>query len=211
MVAELSDTHVCLLNRYPVIEDHLLVVTRAFEDQSSLLTRADFEALWMCLSETDGLAFYNAGTLAGASQSHKHLQLVPLPSAGVEERFPIAGLIEESVAAGVITAVEQFDFRHALAHLALPCEPNGASAESLLSTYMQLREQTGLSDDGQAYSLLATREWMLLVPRSSGAVEGVGINALGFAGSLFLSDAAQLRVVESLGLLEMLAAVSVPR
>ena len=39
-VAEISSTHVCLLNRFPVFANHLLVVTRAFEPQASLLTRA---------------------------------------------------------------------------------------------------------------------------------------------------------------------------
>lgn len=32
-VSEISDTHVCLLNRFNVIEHHLLFVTRYFEDQ----------------------------------------------------------------------------------------------------------------------------------------------------------------------------------
>ena len=31
------------------------------------------------MAEFEGLAFYNAGTVAGASQRHKHLQMVPLP------------------------------------------------------------------------------------------------------------------------------------
>ena len=31
------------------------------------------------LAEFDGLGFYNGGETAGASQPHKHLQIVPLP------------------------------------------------------------------------------------------------------------------------------------
>ena len=34
-VAELSSTHVCLLNKFNVMDHHLLIVTRAFEEQES--------------------------------------------------------------------------------------------------------------------------------------------------------------------------------
>ncbi len=80
-VADISDTHVCILNKFNVVDDHLLIITRAFEEQESLLTQEDFAALWACLADFDGLAFYNSGKIAGASQRHKHLQLVPLPLA----------------------------------------------------------------------------------------------------------------------------------
>lgn len=216
VVAELSDTHVCLLNRYPVIEGHLLLITRTFEDQLSLLTLADFEALWMCLAEIDGLAFYNAGSLAGASQPHKHLQIVPLPLVGLEERFPTAALIEGSAASGAIAGVEKFGFRHALAGLGLVpgeserCDSGSSAAQTLLNTYLQLRTRAGLEDPARPYSLLASRAWMLLVPRAHPDADGVEINALGFAGSLFLREPEQLEVVERLGLLKMLASVSSP-
>ena len=90
-VADLSPTHVALLNKFNVVDHHLLIVTRTFEDQETLLTREDFEALLICLSEIDGLGFYNAGRAAGASQRHKHLQMIPL-SALPESRVPIEPL-----------------------------------------------------------------------------------------------------------------------
>ena len=80
-VAAITPTHVALLNKFPVQDDHLLIVTRAFAPQEALLDADDFLALAACLAEVDGLAFYNAGEVAGASQPHKHLQLVPLPLA----------------------------------------------------------------------------------------------------------------------------------
>ena len=49
------------------------------------------------------------------------------------------------------------------------------------------------------YNLLVTRDWMLLVPRVVSQVEGVAVNALGFAGSLFVRDEAQMRTVERSG------------
>jgi len=80
-VAEISDTHIALLNKFNVVEHHLLMVTRSFEDQERPLTERDFAAMWVCMREYDALAFYNSGEIAGASQRHKHLQMVPLPMA----------------------------------------------------------------------------------------------------------------------------------
>lgn len=79
LVADITDTHLAVLNKFNVVEHHLLLVTRSFEDQEMLLTLKDLEALWLCMAEYDSLAFYNGGREAGASQQHKHLQLVPLP------------------------------------------------------------------------------------------------------------------------------------
>ena len=81
-VADVSPTHVCILNKYNVVDLHLLIITRAFEHQESRLRLPDFQALWRCLVEYDSLGFYNSGHLSGASQPHKHLQVVPLPLAG---------------------------------------------------------------------------------------------------------------------------------
>ncbi|GAB0494153.1 hypothetical protein MMPV_005443 [Pyropia vietnamensis] len=83
-VAAAPPAHVVLLNKFPVVADHLLLVTSAYEAQSSLLTAADLNAAWAVLAEVDGLAFYNAGGMAGASQHHKHLQVVPTPLARLE-------------------------------------------------------------------------------------------------------------------------------
>ena len=79
-VTDISDTHVCLLNKFNVVDYHFLIVTREFESQLDWLNLADFEALCRCLKEVEGLFFYNGGPAAGASQPHKHLQLVPQQS-----------------------------------------------------------------------------------------------------------------------------------
>ncbi|OGB94665.1 MAG: hypothetical protein A3H39_08465 [candidate division NC10 bacterium RIFCSPLOWO2_02_FULL_66_22] len=69
-----TGTHYLLLNKFNVMDRHLLIVTRAYEQQEALIGEADFDALTRCLLEIDGLGFYNAGRESGASQPHKHLQ-----------------------------------------------------------------------------------------------------------------------------------------
>jgi len=89
-VGDISATHVGLLNKFCVLEDHLLMVTRDYAEQTELLDESDFHALLCGLAAVDGLAFYNGGTDAGASQPHKHLQLVPLPLAPGWTGMPLA-------------------------------------------------------------------------------------------------------------------------
>jgi ATP adenylyltransferase len=51
---------------------------------------------------------------------------------------------------------------------------------------------------------------MLLVPRSAEHAHRISLNALGFAGSLFVRDAAQLEIVRRIGPMALLRAVAVP-
>jgi ATP adenylyltransferase len=116
-VADLSDTHIALLNKFNVIDHHLLIVTRRFEQQEALLTLADFVALFACLAEFGGLAFYNGGAAAGASQRHKHLQIVPLPLGTSGPAVPIEPLLTCARIEGAIGTVPGLPFLHAFARL----------------------------------------------------------------------------------------------
>ena len=57
----------------------MVIVTNEFESQLDPLTVKDMEAVWKCIVDLGGLAFYNGGKLAGASQPHKHMQFMPTP------------------------------------------------------------------------------------------------------------------------------------
>lgn len=212
-VADISPTHVALLNKFNVDDHHLLIVTRAFEDQDTLLTEEDCAALLMCLAEIEGLGFYNAGPAAGASQRHKHLQLIP-SSALPDSRLPIEPLLRSVQMAGATGTVPRLPFLHAYARVHpdwLNQRKDGAS--SLLECYRSLLRAVGLADHAAAtpYNLLVTRQWLLLVPRSQECFEGVSINALGFAGFLLVRDAAQLELLRKHGPMTALRHVALPR
>ena len=178
-VADVSSTHVALLNKFNVLDDHLLVVTRAFEEQTAPLTRADFEALWACLGEGDALGFYNSGPEAGASQRHRHLQLIPLPLGGedtraafgggaVDGQLPMARLLESAHYEAGIGRVPALPFRHAMARLD-DCHDAtlDEAASLLLSRYEVLSRAVRCEGASRhSYNLLATRNWLLVVPRS---------------------------------------------
>jgi ATP adenylyltransferase len=214
-VAEVSRTHVALLNKFPVLEHHLLVVTRAYEEQQSRLTRDDFEALWACLREVDGLAFYNSGPEAGASQPHKHLQLVPAALGPGSPRPPVEPVLSAACFEGHLGTAPGLPFRHALARVhGLAEQDPGAAAEACCALYTELLSAVGAlrgSGPPDPYNLLLTREWMLAVPRSLCAFEGLEVNALGFAGALFARSPAQLELLRRAGPLAVLRKVGLER
>ncbi|MBE9168476.1 phosphorylase [Pleurocapsales cyanobacterium LEGE 06147] len=215
-VTDLSPTHLCLLNKFNVVDYHLLIVTRTFEEQENLLNEQDFAALWACLQEIDGLAFYNGGKIAGASQRHKHLQLVPLPFIPQESYLPIEPAIAAAVFQNSVGKISSFPFRHALAKLNLdPTQTVTAVAKKMLSYYYCLLAAVGLPVNENerrqpgAYNLLATREWMLIVPRSQESFHSISVNSLGFAGSLFVRDRRQKKLLQELRPINLLCKVAI--
>ena len=216
-VAPISPTHIALLNKYNVVEHHLLLVTRTFEDQRCQLTQKDCEALLIGLTEIDGLAFYNAGPEAGASQSHKHLQLLPLDESLAP--LPIDSMLRFAQADGMVGSVPRLPFRHAYAPMDRDwTNPEKDSGASLHACYRKLLQAAGLPVDAstgsqvptEPYNLLMTRRWMLLVPRSRECFEGISINALGFAGAFLVKNAQQLATLRREGPMTALRQVARP-
>jgi len=208
-IADLSTTHVGLLNKFEVIPHHLLIVTRAFEEQRSRLTAADFAALAACVAEIDGLGFYNAGRTAGASQRHKHLQLVPLPIAGGPEPVPMEARLRPAVGGTGSGTVPELPFCNAAAGLGTdPVADPRSWSEEVEARYRELLETVGDPLAEAPYNLLVTRRWMLLVPRGEETWRGMSVNALGFAGSLLVRDRDQLEAVRRHGPMRVLAEVA---
>jgi len=207
-VADVSDTHVCLLNKFNVVDRHVLLVTRAFEDQEEPLGPADFAALWACLRETDGLGFYNAGETAGASQRHKHLQLVPLPL-GPGHGFPLAPRLEAEAAEGRVLLSSTLPFPVALTRIEkLASRDPGDAAGALGLLYREMLRRTGVRSGRTPYNLLATQRLLWLVPRTRSEWQGIPVNALGFAGALLVPDDAALTRLRAVGPLAVLRAVA---
>jgi sulfate adenylyltransferase (ADP) / ATP adenylyltransferase len=169
-VSDISPTHLCLLNKFNVVDYHFLIVTRQFEAQDSWLNLADFEALVCCLQAVDGLAFFNGGTVAGSSQPHKHLQVVPytdsLTAFPMEQVMMSPSCVEEPDPAEESDLAEESDskkgrvalvtspllpFRHAilrgssLKELSLRELPEPLSAQHYLACYHRLLTAVGIT------------------------------------------------------------------
>lgn len=215
-VSDISPTHHCLLNKYNVVDRHLLIVTRDFEPQENWLTLADFQALWFTLAEIDGLGFYNGGTLAGASQPHKHLQLVPLPLIPQSIAIPIETVFDPKSPQSSPYQSHKLPFLHAITFFdpQIVNSPENAAQVSLNHYHQLLRHVGRLKQDNPgtqqtgAYNLLITRRWMMIIPRSQESWHSIAVNSLGFAGALLVRDTQQLSELKTLGLMNLLQQVS---
>lgn len=205
-VTDVSDTHICLLNKFNVVDHHFLIVTQAFESQLNWLTLADFKALHRCLTDVAGLFFYNGGSAAGASQPHKHLQIVPQTSMEV----PIETAIQATNFIDGMGQSPQLPYAHRIAKL-----PANSGATQWLQVYRQLLTSLAINDPtGQwqgaqrcAYNLLGTPDWMMVVPRHRDDYLRISVNSLGFAGSLLVKNQEQMVQLKEIGPMTLLKEV----
>ena len=200
-VGDAGPDHAVLLNKFNVLDRHLLIVTREFEHQDEPLSASDFTALARCWTALGGgLAFYNCGTISGASQRHKHLQLVP--ALGPDDRYaPVEAVLDARSG-----RVAQFPFVHAVAPLTLPGTDASADGAELAAVYTRLMDAIAPTERG--YNLVATPCWMMAIPRAAEHSGRMSVNALGFAGSLLVRDESELAEVRARGPLAVLADVT---
>lgn len=200
-VGAVPPAHVGLLNKFPVLDDHLLVVTDGFRPQEGALEVTDCEALLRILGAGAGLVFYNGGETAGASQPHRHLQWVPLAG-----RPPL----EAAVGAGEVLP---FPVACEMLRPAWLDQP-AAGAAGLHRCYIRLLAAIGCNrgmecpDRPAPYNLLATRDRVWAIPRTRGSSAGVAINALGYAGWMLAADDTQAEAVRARGPMALLAAAA---
>ena len=186
-VERINDSHVVILNKFPVQAAHMLLITQAWQPQTGWLSIKDWHALALVDLMTTGLWFFNSGPDAGASQPHRHLQLIPR-------------------AAGDQICAREDWFRRRVEDRATPGDDpllrscrvapisSTLTGETLQQMYLSLAAELGLghpSNDGQprgAYNLLLSRHWMAIVRRRREGIRGFSVNALGFAGSLLSTD-----------------------
>lgn len=60
------------------MDDHILLITNEFIQQSSVVTNRDLLTWYWMIEQTQGVGFFNSNYAAGASQRHKHYQMIPL-------------------------------------------------------------------------------------------------------------------------------------
>ncbi len=218
-IADISDTHIAVLNKFNVVKHHLLVITRQFEDQESLLTPTDFEAFCLCMAEFNGLGFYNGGRTAGASQRHKHLQIIPLPLAPAGPAIPLEPLFPQTPPY-LLNTIPVFPFLHSFVRLeqGLASSPAEA-AKKMFSLYNAMMSSVGMAissvnspvRQSMPYCFLATRNWMLLVPRSRESFGDISLNSLAYAGSFFVQNEHLLETLKNRGPLTALRSVALPK
>jgi ATP adenylyltransferase len=227
-VGELTDHYRCLLNKFNVMDHHILMVTTQHEPQQTPLGVEDFLAAQICLQAQDGLVFYNGGPEAGASVEHKHLQMIPLPLEPIPlSPIPLGPLLVKNDApfpfhkifSTVSTSsptTSALPFKHLV--IATDFSVSGSfnnlktSAENNCHNYQQILKELDLSTNADGmiapHNLLMTRDSLWVVPRRKERFQGLAVNALGFSGTLLVKDTQQLNELDDIGCLNLLKAVA---
>jgi len=193
LVRRVNENYNLVLNKFNVLKTHGLLTTTRFVEQTELLTLTDFDVVSWALKNTDGLVFYNGGGIAGASQAHRHFQLVPKDLGG--GYLPIELAVEQWRQG---TRKRLFPFAYRAFWLA-DCEP-----ETLMEVWRKLEYQF------QAFNLLVTQNWMLVIPRRAESFDGISVNSLGYAGALLVKTEQELIRLKRQGPMALLAEVSQP-
>ncbi|KAK3804947.1 MAG: hypothetical protein J3Q66DRAFT_131530 [Benniella sp.] len=238
-ITDASEEHKVLLNKFCIVPRHFLIVTKDFQPQTDPLSPGDLMAVWSTLmalrNSKDAVAFFNCGTRSGASQPHKHMQVIPL-----ETPAPIAQLVRECSKGGSgkkenrpgdIFSVPFKCINHVIL---LPNASNTDKSQedilteayitlvdAMLMSIREYSEQENIPEEERllptismsttlAYNWLLTTEFMMIIPRKredSDSVNGISlnINSLGFAGMVLAKTSDELQVVKDKGVIALVS------
>jgi ATP adenylyltransferase len=205
-VDRIGDSHVVILNKYPVQTSHMLLITQDWQPQTGWLSMEDWRSLARIDATTTGLWFFNSGPDAGASQPHRHLQL--LPRAAGERICARDDWFRRCAQNTTMSAQDPLLRSSRVAAIS-----STLTGETLQQLYLALADDLGLghptTDDCPrgAYNLLLSRQWMAIVRRRREGIRGFSVNALGFAGSLLGTDASDRQWIQRSGPEALLQAV----
>ena len=187
--------HQLILNKYPVQKGHLLLITNRWKAQNGWLEEEDWLAIKKVNLDTTGLWFFNSCKEAGASQPHRHIQLLRRDSS--ERNCP-----REDWFLNFLRKKNNNKFNDCIVVSKLDINKN---YDSLYKIYLKLSRKIGLGSPKtdkvpkKAYNLLITNKWIAIIKRSKDNVYGFSINSLGFAGYLLVTELSNISYLKKNG------------
>ncbi|RSL64485.1 hypothetical protein CEP54_004702 [Fusarium duplospermum] len=189
-ISDLGPSHYLVLNKFAIAAEHFILATNDFKDQDHLLERDDFAAIRACIDAYDNadggdglFTFFNSGEFSGASQAHRHVQMIPISrmkdGLGPDSPWSVVAdmLTVKDRAFGAIAAKLPFT--------AVARNISGMDANQLHSTYLELYQKGCMVEatitrhpkheinpplEGPSrisYNLAMTKDTMVLLPRLS--------------------------------------------
>jgi len=213
-----------LLNKYPIVNNHLLLTTKEFKSQNSPLSPQDLiaslkiiEALEKSNKKNEKFfGFYNCGDNSGASQPHKHLQFLKIP----DNFSPLpSGLVSNQDPFIATSRREPLQSKNVpFAHYVLPLEKDSTKLYdedylALAFSSLLQRTLTTLRDSEKptAYNVVFTKKFLMVIPRSEAYYKGkLGLNATAFIGSILAKNEELLNMIKEVGPGKILEAVGFP-
>ena len=195
-IDKIGNYHQLILNKYPVQKGHILLITNTWKPQNGWLDINDFIAIQKVNKDTTGLWFFNSSPTAGASQPHRHFQLLRRSKGEIscprEKWFLEINSDKDAdskLKKNII--VSKFNFLE--------------NSLSLFEIYLELAKKLGLGDPINdkkpkfPYNVLITNKWIAIIKRSNDHIHGFSINGLGFAGYLLVTDKSDINYIRKIG------------
>ena len=195
-IEKIGNYHQLILNKYPVQKGHILLITNSWKPQDGWLDINDWIAIQEVNKDTSGLWFFNSSPIAGASQPHRHIQLlrrkygeVTCPREkwflNLEKNNDKESKLNKSI------IVSHFNFLE--------------NSSYIYNLYLELTKKIGLGDpinDAKPrypYNILITNNWIAVIRRRYDHLHGFSINGLGFAGYLLITDKSDINYLKKYG------------
>lgn len=189
-----------VLNKFPVMPHHSLLITNPYRHQNDMLTPSDLIKSYKLLQQMDSsterhFIIFNCGPESGSSQNHKHLQLLQFPDGFIPFQDRLCNDVEPFLPSLKLQPLQ--DRFVSFAHYVVPL-PETPTEEYLMTCYVSLFEHVLTFAKGNdnknkppvSYNFILTRDWMCLVPRSSIKAKSltVGFNSLGYVGLVIIKE-----------------------
>lgn len=205
VIGTINDTHVLVLNIYPVFRpQYLLLTLNSYRSQNEPLDLQDIEATWAFLQSVQSphFALYNCSQEASCSRNHKHLQIFKKPeTAGRNDThnfqfFP--DVKDQEIQVPYVYFIYYFD---SLGY----GEP--IDAKTVFNIYMDLlqkcRKSLGIPMDDSLslcpHNVFIVKEWIVVTPRRRGFFEGMSGNALAMMGMPTIVTMNQFEMWKAIG------------
>ncbi|EXJ93912.1 hypothetical protein A1O1_02305 [Capronia coronata CBS 617.96] len=193
LITTINDTHLLVVNKFAVFRPHLLLLTvDSYQRQHLPLSLVDLKAARTFLTNTQDRFYviFNCGVNAGASRSHKHMQVLPHPDAlpPTAQGWRLFPDYDPPLVSGSIPFV--YFIRH--------FERSAVSGPELFDAYTHLllkcRRVLNIPDDQVEcpHNVVITTKWILTIPRSKENVDCTTANSAGMMGSVWLRNEKQL-------------------
>ena len=195
-IDSIGTDHQLILNKYPVQLGHILLITNEWKEQNGWIELKDWEAIKKVNKDTTGLWFFNSGPLAGASQPHRHFQLLRRNSSELScprEKW-ILNFNNENY------KNEKFTKNIIIRRFAKSIEE-----ENIYQIYKDLSYKLGLGEPKKdkkpkfPYNLIFTDRWIALIKRKTDNLYGISVNALGFAGYILVTEKSNIKYLKKYG------------
>ncbi|KZL84819.1 atp adenylyltransferase [Colletotrichum incanum] len=242
-IADLPDSsHNLVLNKFAVVPEHFILATKEFKQQTHLLEPNDLAATYACIEayrqygnrhkKGDGelYAFFNSGPHSGASQPHRHIQLLPV--ARMKDGLPEDSrwdVLAKQLGSSDVSGVPFSTFADRIHRDMTPEELHSVYLSLFKSAVDAVEAHVGTVDDPRdgdasiSYNLAMTSDRLVVLPRlAEGAsilhdgtlVGKLCLNGTVLAGTALVKNEAEWNALkaknDSIQLLEVLSKIGIP-